>query len=503
MVALYAPLPAPAVFSAGGAAAARRRASRASSSSSLRDGVGASSSSSSSIHEEGCDARWLPTDWHASRPKLSYDEDFCIVDRGCGNVMRRLTPSPHDVALLDELLAGVNFDASREEWIRLLSADDERGSDEGDGGGRRSGRAQLGATGVFNPEGELVGLVSTAVYRSASSCRQRRTVVDVGVDDVDDDDRRFGWCGNIVVRADYRKRGVASMVLRAGLDEMGAGVTAMLDASDMGLPLYVKAGFVPVARVRRYFLSEADAKKRSVARQTDVASEPRRMPPLERIDWNGPGGASVRAMDAEVFGADRSDLLAAWRDTCPELAVWVPGRAYCISHVRGNNIYLGPTGIMPRSEGKAGDEESGEQEDVQEFFEDVVTLALRTLVAHRDLAGIVAYVPESLEDAAEDIRAGGVSAASLGKSEEEVGGGGRAASAVRRVLEEAGFALEEITTRMARPGWIDDDEGGGKDWDAADDGDDNAARCVRLVDAQSLAPGDAARSLTVASLDLG
>ena len=37
-------------------------------------------------------------------PDLSYDEEFCIIDKGCGNVLRRLTASPEDVAQLDALL---------------------------------------------------------------------------------------------------------------------------------------------------------------------------------------------------------------------------------------------------------------------------------------------------------------------------------------------------------------------------------------------------------------
>jgi|AntAceMinimDraft_12_1070368.scaffolds.fasta_scaffold58509_1 GNAT superfamily N-acetyltransferase len=213
--------------------------------------------------------------------------------------MRQLTASPEDVARLDALLAEVSFDISREEWLALLSvdvdadvdadrdavvdvavdADVDAGTDAdindnldddidadvdvvlanhdaalvyhgaaptnhdeaerehekqledaaGAGIAGALSKVRLGATGVFNDVDDLIGLASTVVYSGD-----------------------FGWCGNIVVRSDYRKRGVASMVLRAALDSMGRSVTALLDASDMGLPLYSKAGFVPVSRVRRY-----------------------------------------------------------------------------------------------------------------------------------------------------------------------------------------------------------------------------------------------------------
>ena len=52
-------------------------------------------------------------------PDLSYDEEFCIIDKGCGNVLRRLTASPEDVAQLDALLREVNFDANVNEWLQL------------------------------------------------------------------------------------------------------------------------------------------------------------------------------------------------------------------------------------------------------------------------------------------------------------------------------------------------------------------------------------------------
>ena len=51
--------------------------------------------------------------------------------------MRQLTASPEDVARLDDLLAQVSFDASREEWLALLASEedeDEMGGGEGGGG---------------------------------------------------------------------------------------------------------------------------------------------------------------------------------------------------------------------------------------------------------------------------------------------------------------------------------------------------------------------------------
>ena len=148
----------------------------------------------------------------------------------------------------------------------------------------------------------------------------------------------FGWCGNIVVREDYRRRGLASLVLRAALDSLGDSVdTSFLDASDMGMPLYAKAGFVPVSRVRRYYLprqavdeslvlslaapghehaaaaamERAEAAVEGVEAAAGVAWSPA-PPPLRVVKWPEEA-AAVTAMDAGVFGADRGNLLASWR----------------------------------------------------------------------------------------------------------------------------------------------------------------------------------------------
>ena len=69
-----------------------------------------------------CTASW------SSYDEVGFDEEFCLLDRGCGNVMRKLTGHPGDVAQLDALLGAVSFDASRDEWLALLG-------DGGCGGG--------------------------------------------------------------------------------------------------------------------------------------------------------------------------------------------------------------------------------------------------------------------------------------------------------------------------------------------------------------------------------
>ena len=167
----------------------------------------------------------------------------------------------------------------------------------------------------------------------------------------------------------------------------------------------------------------------------------------------------------------------AWRDTCPELAVWIPGVAYSLAHVRGNHVYLGPSGVMrppPPSSGAAGVDGGGgaiesnvnakanaedasvnasvvEEKVVLGFFEGVLSLASRVLANQAEgegVDGIVVYVPESLreslsEETTSDDEADDEAAARDSNS--------AAARAVRGLLEEAGFELQETTVRMARP----------------------------------------------------
>ena len=214
-------------------------------------------------------------------PELSYDEEFCIIDKGCGHVLRQLTASPEDVERLDALLREVSFDASVEEWLALLKSSDDSDGDAAPVGG------VTGATGVFDEDGDLVGFGSTVVYGG-------------------DTDAPFGWVGNVVVRSDYRKRGVASMVLRAALDSMGASTLAVLDASAMGAPLYLKAGFAPVAAVRRWTLSRDDALERDTAgRNGGTAGQNGGTAGRQdaAADWSAGDGALIADMDAAVFGA--------------------------------------------------------------------------------------------------------------------------------------------------------------------------------------------------------
>ena len=416
-------------------------------------------------------------------PELSYDEEFCIIDKGCGHVLRQLTASPEDVERLDALLREVSFDASVEEWLALLkSSDDSDGDDAPPGGG------VTGATGVFDEDGDLVGFGSTVVYGG-------------------DTDAPFGWVGNVVVRSDYRKRGVASMVLRAALDSMGASTLAVLDASAMGAPLYLKAGFTPVAAVRRWTLSRDDALKRDTAgRNGGTAGQNGGTAGRKdaAADWSAGDGALIADMDAAVFGASRGNALRAWRDTVPSLCVVEDGVGYAVAHVRGRKLYLGPLGLDVR----AGQTYSTIR--ARDFVERYLTLATHYLATSGGgdvsggreeeeedddddarLDGIVVYVPEGLEEGEFATDATGAQL--------------RGTSALQYALRRRGFEPGERTTRMVMaPATRDECIG---DWCSSDEGEEELEGFVtplKQTEPNGVdVPGFGMGCLTVASLDLG
>lgn len=410
-------------------------------------------------------------------PELSYDEEFCIIDKGCGHVLRQLTASPEDVERLDALLREVSFDASVEEWLALLKS-----SDDSDGGDAAPGGGVTGATGVFDEDGDLVGFGSTVVYGG-------------------DTDAPFGWVGNVVVRSDYRKRGVASMVLRAALESMGASTLAVLDASAMGAPLYLKAGFTPVAAVRRWTLSRDDALERDAANGGTAGQK------NAAADWSAGDGALIADMDAAVFGAPRGNALRAWRDTVPQLCVVEDGVGYAVAHVRGRKLYLGPLGLDVRR----GQTYSTIR--ARDFVERYLTLATHYLATSGGegvsggredddeddddarLDGMVVYVPEGLEEG-EFAR-------------DATGAQLRGVSALQCALRRRGFEPGERTTRMVMtPATRDECIG---DWCSSDEGEEELEGFVTPlkqtepngVDARADVPGFGMGCLTVASLDLG
>ncbi len=63
-----------------------------------------------------------------------------------------------------------------------------------------------------------------------------------------------GWIGNLLVQPEYRRQGLARLLMQTSIDRLdAAGVSSIwLTASDDGAPLYVDLGFRTVDRIERW-----------------------------------------------------------------------------------------------------------------------------------------------------------------------------------------------------------------------------------------------------------
>jgi GNAT superfamily N-acetyltransferase len=115
--------------------------------------------------------------------------------------------------------------------------------------------------------------------------------------------RPVGVIGNVVVRADYRRRGLAKLLMRATLDwlrEQGVQ-SVLLDATEDGRPLYASLGFVP-GELSYYAHAPIAALDASRLRQLAAGLHAH----LASIDEL----ACIADLDRLAFGGDRLGLLA-------------------------------------------------------------------------------------------------------------------------------------------------------------------------------------------------
>jgi ribosomal protein S18 acetylase RimI-like enzyme len=104
----------------------------------------------------------------------------------------------------------------------------------------------------------------------------------------------FGWISMVLVDRAFRRRGIATRLLRRCIEGLrAAGMVPVLDATPAGREVYQPLGFRdgwPITRWRRSALAT-------------VPSE-RNVRPLQDRDWR-----AVLALDAQAFGCDRAALL--------------------------------------------------------------------------------------------------------------------------------------------------------------------------------------------------
>jgi GNAT superfamily N-acetyltransferase len=172
---------------------------------------------------------------------------------------RLLTAEDIPQAMRLKDLAGWNQTAA--DWGRFLSASPE---------------------GCFAAEhdGQLVGTSTTITYED-----------------------RFAWIGMVIVDPRYRGQGTGTTLLERAIQYLDSRrvPTIKLDATPQGQPLYQKFGFVGEYEIERWMLR----------RHPDVGFLSNVVPRIE----------DVLQLDREIFGADRSALLASLTAAAPEFTL--------------------------------------------------------------------------------------------------------------------------------------------------------------------------------------
>ena len=120
--------------------------------------------------------------------------------------------------------------------------------------------------------------------------------------------RQFSWLSMMLVNPEARRSGIGTQLMEAALEALAGESCVMLDATPLGEPLYRRFGFT----------GEYELVRAKIAVEPDAfGSVSPRVRTMEAGDLD-----DVFARDREVFGADRSALLASFHSRAPELA-WV------------------------------------------------------------------------------------------------------------------------------------------------------------------------------------
>jgi ribosomal protein S18 acetylase RimI-like enzyme len=119
---------------------------------------------------------------------------------------------------------------------------------------------------------------------------------------------RFAWISMVLVAGDYRRRGLATRLMRRAMDDLAAaGLVAVLDATPDGRAVYRALGFQDSWGFHRLVLRE-----RKSATGTPPAPAGVTIRPIADADW-----PALCAYDAAAFGADRGAVLVRLRGRLP------------------------------------------------------------------------------------------------------------------------------------------------------------------------------------------
>ena len=121
-------------------------------------------------------------------------------------------------------------------------------------------------------------------------------------------DGPFGWISMILVTQEFRRRGLATRLMRACMDALqGHELVPALDASPEGREVYLRLGFRDVYRTTRMLARSGRA---AVAREPGAVAGTRGM--------NAEDLPGIVAWDRASYGADRSYMLEHLHGRLPE-----------------------------------------------------------------------------------------------------------------------------------------------------------------------------------------
>lgn len=117
---------------------------------------------------------------------------------------------------------------------------------------------------------------------------------------------RFAWISMVLVAGEYRRRGLATQLMRRAMDDLtAAGLVPILDATPDGREVYRRLGFADSWGLQR--LVRREPRNAAFAPPAGVVIRP-----LTDMDW-----PALVAYDAAAFGAERGAMLAGLRGRLP------------------------------------------------------------------------------------------------------------------------------------------------------------------------------------------
>ncbi len=157
---------------------------------------------------------------------------------------------------------------------------------------------------------------------------------------------RFAWISMVLVAGDYRRRGLATGLLRRCIDDLVArNLVPVLDATPAGRPIYRTLGFKESWGFHRW-AGQAAPVSNTPSRRDGLVVEP-----IDDAVW-----PALLRHDAEVFGADRGALLARLRGRLPEAELCVRRGSGIVGFLLGRDgrsaAQLGP--LIAEDEDVAG-----------------------------------------------------------------------------------------------------------------------------------------------------